>query len=83
MSSKGETRDSHSAMHFNTFRNDRECSKQRSQPPSECQREENENPVILVNQASTVTLVEETINEGNNFLIPPMFERRKKEQLGI
>ena len=63
MSSKGETRDSHSAMHFNTFRNDRECSKQRSQPPSERQREENENPVILVNQASTVTLVEETMKE--------------------
>ena len=79
MPSKGETRHSHFATFFNTFRKDGECSKQSSQTPSKRQREENENPIIIVNQASTATLVEETFNEGNNFLSPPMFGERKKE----
>ena len=70
-------------LFFNTFRKDGECSKQGSQPPSKRQREESENPIILVNQASTTTLFEETTNEGNNFLSLPMFRERKKEQLAL
>ena len=81
MSSKGETRRSRSATSFNTFRKDSERSKRSSQPPSKHLQEESENPMILVSQASTVTLAEETIKEGNNFLSPPMFGERKKEQL--
>ena len=80
MSSKGETRRSHSAMFFYTFRKDGECSKQSSQPLSKGQ---NEKPIIFVNQASTATLVEETTNKRNNFLSPPMFGERKKEQLAL
>ena len=63
------------------IKKDSECSKQKSQPPSHCQWEENENPIILVNQASTAALVEKTINEWNNFLSPPIFGERKKKQL--
>ena len=68
MSSKGETRRSHSATFLNTFRKDGECSKQSSQPPSERHREVSENPIILVNQASTLTLVEEMISEPSRHL---------------
>ena len=70
-------------MFFNSFREDGTCSKQSSQPPSKRQREEKENPVILVNQASIATMVEERINERNNFLSPPMFGERKQEQLAL
>ena len=83
MPSKGETRRSHSVTLFNTFRKDGECSKQSSRPLSKRQREGNENPIILVNRESTATLVEETINEGKDFVSPPMFVERKKEQMAL
>ena len=47
------------------------------------QQEEKENPLILVNQASTATLFEQTIFEGSNFLSPPMPKERKKEWLAL
>ena len=40
-----------------------ECSKESSQPPSNRQREKNERPIIIINQASNATLVEERINK--------------------
>ena len=81
MSSKEETKRSHSAMFFNTFRKYRKCSKQSCQPPSKNQWEESDNPIIFVNQESTATLVKETINEGNNFLSSSIFGERKKKFL--
>ena len=36
-----------------------------------------------MNQTSIATLVEETINEGDNFLILPMSGERGKEQLAL
>ena len=83
MSSKGQTRRSHLATFFNIIRNDRACSKQSNQPPSKCQQEENEDPIILVNQVSTATLAEDTVNKENNFLSTPMFREKKKEQLTL
>ena len=68
---------------FNTFRKDRECNKQSSQPSSKPLLEERENQFILVKQASTGTLVKEKINEENNFLNPSMFGKRKKKQLTL
>ena len=44
-----------------------------SQPLSERQRKESESPIILVNQASSATLVEETISKESNFFSPSMF----------
>lgn len=67
MSSKEQNRRSHLTTFFNTFRKEEECYIQISQPPSKCKQEESENPIIVVNQASTATLVEETI------LTPPIF----------
>ena len=68
---------------FNTFRKDGECNKQSSQPFSKPLLEESKNQFILVKQTSTATLVDEKINEGNNFLNPSMFGKRKKEQLAL
>ena len=83
MSSKGETRRSHLPRHLRTFRKDEECSKQISQLPSKRQREERENQIILVNQTSIATLVEETINEDDNFFSLPMSGERRKEQVAL
>ena len=83
MSSKAQTRRSHSATFFNIIRKDRACSKESSQPPSKRRQEENEEPIILVNQASTATLVEDIINKENNFLSTPVFGEKKKEQLKL
>ena len=77
---KGEIRFS---QLFNTFRKDGECNKQRSQPFSKPLLEERKNQFILVKQTSTATLVNKKINEGNSFLNPSMFGKRKKEQLAV
>ena len=68
----GAIRQSHSTL------SEKEYSKQSSQPSSKRQREERENPIILVKQGSTATLVEETINEGSNFSVHQCSEKGKK-----
>ena len=43
-------------------------------------REEDDNPAILVSEASTATLILDNLKEDQNFLLTPTFAERHKEQ---
>ena len=43
-------------------------------------REEDDNPAILVSEASTATLILDNLKEDQNFLLTPTFSERHKEQ---
>ena len=62
--STGETRRSQLATIFDTFRKEK---------PSKYLREEDDNPAILVSEASTATLIADNLKEDQNFLITPAF----------
>ena len=73
--STGDTRRSQSATIFDTFRKEKDGNK----PPSKRLRKD-ENPAILVSEASTATLIADNLKEDQNFLITPTFAGRRKEQ---
>ena len=73
--STGDTRRSQSATIFDTFRKEKDGNK----PPSKRLRKD-ENPAILVSEASTATLIADNLKEDQNFLITPTFAERYKEQ---
>ena len=66
--STGDTRRSQSATIFDTFRKEKDGNK----PPSKRLRKD-ENPAILVSEASTATLIADNLKEDQNFLITPAF----------
>ena len=77
--STGNTRRSQSATIFDTFRQEKDSTNHRKKPPSKPLRED-DNPAILVSEASTATLIADNLKEDQNFLITPTFAERYKEQ---
>ena len=77
--STGNTRRSQSATIFDTFRKEKDSTNHRKKPPSKPLRED-DNPAILVSEASTATLIADNLKEDQNFLITPTFAKRYKEQ---
>ena len=78
--SPGDTRSNQSATIFDTFRKKKDGANHDSKPPSKRLREEDDNPAILVSEASTATLIADNLKEDQNFLITPTFAERYKEQ---
>ena len=76
--STGNTRRSQSATIFDTFRQEKDSTNHRKKPPSKPLRED-DNPAILVSEASTATLIADNLKEDQNFLITPTFAERYKE----
>ena len=72
--STGETRRSQLATIFDTFRKEK---------PSKYLREEDDNPAILVSEASTARLIADNLKEDQNFLMTPAFAERHKGQQAI
>ena len=81
--SPGDTRSNQSATIFDTFRKKKDGANHDSKPPSKRLREEDDNPAILVSEASTATLIADKVKEYQNFLITPTFEEQHKEQQGM
>ena len=72
MSTRDTTR-SQSATFLDTFRKEKYSTNHGNKPPSKRLREEDDNPAILVSEASTTTLIIDNLNKDQNFLITPMF----------
>ena len=81
--SVGDTRRSQSATIFDTFRKEKDSTNHGNKPPSKSLREEDDNPAILVSEASTATLIADNLKEDQNFAITPTFAERHKEQQAI
>ena len=47
-------------------------------PPSKCLKEEDDNPAILVSEASTTTLIADNFNEDQNLPITPTFAEQQR-----
>ena len=77
--STGNTRRSESATIFDTFRKEKDSTNHGNKPPSKRLRED-DNPAILVSEASTSTLIADNLKKDQNFLITPTFAERHKEQ---
>ena len=70
----GDTRRSQSATISDTFRKEKDSTNHGNKPPSKRLRgEEDNNPAILVSEASTATLIADNLKEDQNFLITPTF----------
>ena len=70
-----------SATIFDTFRKEKDSTNHGNKPASKRLREEDDNPAILVSEASTATLIVDNLKEDQRFLITPTFaERNKKHQ---
>ena len=78
--STGDIRRSQSMIIFDTFRKEKDSTNHGNKLPSKRLREEDNNPAILVREASTTTLMVDNLNEDQNFLITPTFAERNKEQ---
>ena len=63
MSTK-DTRRSQSATIFDIFRKENDSTNHGNKPPSKRPREEDDNPAILVNEASTATLIADNLNKN-------------------
>ena len=74
------TRRSQSVTVFNTFRKEKDSTNHGNKPPSKCLREEDDNPAILVSEASTTTLIADNLKKDQNFLLTPTFAERHREQ---
>ena len=71
--STGDTRRNQSATFLDTFRKEKYSINHGNKPPSKRLREEDDNPALLVCEASTATLIVDNLNEDQNFLITPIF----------
>ena len=78
--STGATRRSHSGTISDTFRKEKYSTNHGNKPPSKRLREEDDNPAILVSEASATTLIADNLKEDQNFLITPTFAERHKEK---
>ena len=78
--STGDIRRSQSTTIFDTFRKEKDSTNHANKPPSKYLRDKDENPAILVSEASTSTLITDNLKEDQNYLITPTFTERHKEQ---
>ena len=78
--STGDIRRSQSTTIFDTFRKEKDSTNHTNKLLSKYLREEDDNPAILVSEASTSTLITDNLKEDQNYLITPTFAERHKEQ---